>query len=649
MTIKVQLKREVNGVMQQVNPITSDDCVNLQNGKKLSEFVSSIENDEFSPTITQMSSVSKVGVGEDIDISDNTQEGYLKSAILKGNTLVNLQPKAQRESWGVKIEGDIPQNNAYGGFSEVLSKLKPSTKYLIKFSKNISDKYGNAFFAQATVMAGKIIDDYRIITTLDNLTKDITSIHIYPKENAFSTVKEMHDYLSDLHIMVIEYQEGMENWDIPYFEGMQSVKMPVLTTTTSQNLSSVPFSFFEKTTDRKYGAWTIFEFDNLFSGKIILNKRPFNTIMYFDTKENRLNIGTTVVKDVQLIGFYNPSTNIENNNKGNLLELLESGELDISLQENGKTNVYSYKKNDKTNILTVNEDVTLRGIGDARDTLDCLTGEVTQRIASKTLYGGDNEDWRLFKNTIVEKTETVDFYLINNEQKPSSNIKSDTFKEQNEKSAYQLDEEGVSCKGGSGINIWLSLSNTKATTVAELRAYLQSNPINVQYELANESIKTVDLTPGGTNPTTKPYVWKDGHIQLSSEEGSLLPTLDYSVTTSRGGQILENTKHIAKQDKRIYDLEMLMINSSVEDAYQRLLLQNDVQVMSRMDETHLNPMRYYMLTRLIEEKMYEETDMLNKLDTFFLYGDISSDQYFELMDKIFGMEEIIEEDFTEEK
>ena len=32
-------------------------------------------------------------------------------------------------------------------------------------------------------------------------------------------------------IMIIEYQDGMENWDIPYFEGMQSVKMPVLTTT----------------------------------------------------------------------------------------------------------------------------------------------------------------------------------------------------------------------------------------------------------------------------------------------------------------------------------------------------------------------------------------------------------------------------------
>ena len=34
----------------------------------------------------------------------------------------------------------------------------------------------------------------------------------------------------------------------------------------------------------------------------------------------------------------------------------------------------------KTNTLTVNEDVTLRAIGDVRDELDCLTGQLTQRI-----------------------------------------------------------------------------------------------------------------------------------------------------------------------------------------------------------------------------------------------------------------------------
>ena len=30
--------------------------------------------------------------------------------------------------------------------------------------------------------------------------------------------------------MIIEYQEGMENWDIPYFEGMASCKTPILHT-----------------------------------------------------------------------------------------------------------------------------------------------------------------------------------------------------------------------------------------------------------------------------------------------------------------------------------------------------------------------------------------------------------------------------------
>ena len=41
--------------------------------------------------------------------------------------------------------------------------------------------------------------------------------------------------------MIIEYQQGMENWDIPYFEGMQSVKLPVLTTHNSNNF---PFKEF---------------------------------------------------------------------------------------------------------------------------------------------------------------------------------------------------------------------------------------------------------------------------------------------------------------------------------------------------------------------------------------------------------------------
>ena len=44
----------------------------------------------------------------------------------------------------------------------------------------------------------------------------------------------------------------------------------------------------------------------------------------------------------------------------------------------------------KSNILTTPEEVELRGIGDVQDTLDCLTGEVTERISEVVLDGSEN-------------------------------------------------------------------------------------------------------------------------------------------------------------------------------------------------------------------------------------------------------------------
>ena len=45
------------------------------------------------------------------------------------------------------------------------------------------------------------------------------------------TTSETQYTLAVKNMKVMEYQEGMENWDIPYFEGMKSVQMPVLKTT----------------------------------------------------------------------------------------------------------------------------------------------------------------------------------------------------------------------------------------------------------------------------------------------------------------------------------------------------------------------------------------------------------------------------------
>lgn len=186
-----------------------------------------------------------------------------------------------------------------------------------------------------------------------------------------------------------------------------------------------------------------------------------------------------------------------------------------------KGNVATSYEPYQSNVLTVNKNVELPGMETVQDELDLIVGEVTQRITDRILYGGDDEDWRLFNNTIIEKTKTSDFYLINNEQKIHSDIKSDKFEAQNKKSAYQLDKEGISCKGGSGVNIWLSLSNTKATTVSELRNYLQTNPVTVQYQLTQEGIESVEV-----NSTYQFNLVSDSVVKIS---GEVIPTI-YSIT-----------------------------------------------------------------------------------------------------------------------
>ena len=649
--IKKKLKdREGNYL---VTP-SSADIVYCSDGETVATKLRKVENDEFSPTITQMSTVSKVGVGEDIDISDNIQEGYLKSAILSGQTLVNVLDYSR---WGEQEKITFVADGTAKSIGLGMDlPIKTNTKYL-----TIIPVYENTINNNLTIGGWDYYTDQPTITAADGTgiikmiktTRDVfLGGYLYLElwqENTSGQITFGKP-------MIIEYQEGMENWDIPYFTGMQSVKLPVLATFTENgNLSPNNEWFYEQGTIN--GATGLLEENPLrirtknfipFDGeKVIIENTGNLAIRCYDEKKTLIYNGT-------FAGFLQKNIVYSVPTGTKYIKLVYAKtdyNLPITPSEIANLNTYVskgtalIKEPFKSNILTVNEEVKLRGIGEVKDELNCLTGELTERIGEIVLDGS----FSFTKTTVLpsgaDATIYSRFYINNIPSYNSGRLIAENFLVEDYNYIGERLETGSNGRAG----IMLLKSKLQSDDVNGLVSYLNDNPITVQYELDESTVKTVDLKPLGTNPTTQPYVWKDGHIQLSSEEGSLLPTLDYSVTTSRGGQILENTKHIAKQDKRIYDLEMLMINSSVEDAYQRLLLQNDVQVMSRMDETHLNPMRYYMLTRLIEEKMYEETDMLNKLDTFFLYGDISSDQYFELMDKIFGMEEIIEEDFTEEK
>lgn len=210
----------------------------------------------------------------------------------------------------------------------------------------------------------------------------------------------------------------------------------------------------------------------------------------------------------------------------------------------------------KTNILTVNEDVTLRSNGNICDELNLLTGQLTQRI----------------------------------------------------------DEDGE--------------------------------------VLSQEVVKTVDLMPSGTHPSTTPYCWKNGHIQLSSS--GLLPNLEYSVVTSRAGQINQNATMIVKNDKRIFDLEILLAGGLVNTTYQALTLQNQVETglskVSLSSETEPDYLLYHMIMKLIEEKAYKLDDLTEKVSVFYLYEKLSDEQFETIYSALYPFveDEIVEEPVVEE-
>ena len=339
-----------------------------------------------------------------------------KSANLKGNTLVNLQ---QKGTWTINGSG----SNQNASYSSPLSTslLKTSTKYFVKFNKDISTICKQFYFVQSTdviiPLTSHSTGAYGIITTPSKLGSETTPIHIYPKDETTLTSEQV----KDLQVMIIEYVEGMENWDIPYFESMQSVKMPVLTTSNGD--------------------------------------------------------GT------------------------------------------------------KTNILTVNEEVELRGIGEVQDELDLLTGELIQRIGVMVLDG--------INMNMAKDSTNGDYVRFNLKTYKGKNI---TVHDMKVKAKIKCDKlpvladgthsrECIHTGGASDYKLmmWLHKSNLSSLDNNGICQYLQQNPITVQYELKTETIKTVELTctnEQGQNVQFKP-IEGTMHVQTSSD--SILPLLDMEV------------------------------------------------------------------------------------------------------------------------
>ena len=531
---KIQLYTDRANTIE-ASPETSANCVILSDGNDLQKV---LDNDLTNPTVVHEETSFKVGVG-DIDVSSSVVDGEVgrmvikgktyqnilpepsthvltnnkemfkvnegldpnveivdavsKSAILSGRTLVNLQQKGI--NWNINGNGGNASYSSEEGFP--LSKLKPSTKYLIKFNKDISSFVNSIFFAQGVNTVNNINGDYAIVTTLDVLTTSKIGIHVYPKNNTLLT-KEL---LMDVDVMIIEYKEGMENWDIPYFEGMQSVKLPVLTT-TGKNLFD--------------GKIEIGSIDN--RGEVYVNVNHKRCVNFIPVKGNTT---YTISKEKASDGYLLVHQYDENKNfiKYNAVGVYQKGI--FTTDSNTRFVKFRYEKVDdnnfqieegsvattyepfKSNILTVNEDVELGSVGEIKDELNLLTGEITSYSYNYTITG--DEPWTDWANDLGEYV-TFYFYYKNSNMPNIPNEKvgkgiCNKFKVVG--NVYNSQQRAIGI-GAEYLSLGIKFSelnitsdSTRSERVNALKTWLKNNNVEIRLPYAQEVVKTVDLLSSG--------------------------------------------------------------------------------------------------------------------------------------------------------
>lgn len=517
--------------------------------------------DAFSPTIAANDkAMYKFGEGDTVDFSDSAYDGAYKSAILKGQTLVNSRGNTVSSGgWSTtdSIEYIVEGANSFLNFE---CTLLPNTKYLTFFEfegRGASIQFG-------TRPANGVWDSAHVVTT-DGICKTVVTTGSDSKWLSFivPNSSSVTDYVKISRIMIIPYQEGMENWDIPYFEGMQSVRMPVLRT-TGKNMVNI-LDFTEQYSNGYY-------YDNpstLLSKKVYIDYDGQITLSCKGYSKNVMNgrfrfvytDGTT--KDCTFLNSSDENNPVIIANKSEAGKKVDYITFTFSsidsnpivyfkeLQVEGSTEPTSYEPY-KSNILSTPSDLELRGIGDVQDTLDLLTGELKENFVAISCNG--TEDWR--GDSTIDNIRLA-YILPSIREKSGGKVICDKLPTiaNNSKSVGVR----LSTSGGLYVQIDASLG-------ISVKEWLTSNEINIIYEKRDELkvVKTVGLS--GT-----PFGYKGGHIIKSSAEGSLLPKFEYEVAVSRGAQISQNTSTLIKHDEKITELlkktAAAYINQKAEIAY----------------------------------------------------------------------------------
>lgn len=443
----------------------------------------------------------------------STKERPVKSAILKGCTLVNKMNNAR---YRTNIDVDVKPNSnnefiytyADGLGGNILplqtSVFEPNKIYTIIL---FLDEIGDGGLNKIHLLGGK--DTMLKIGINKALYTTSSSIN----DNDYSHNTQIRSSFKAKYVIV---EGDYTNVDIPYFDGMQSVKMPVLKATGKNT-----FNIKNKGASRS--GWYSIPLESPFNGEVYVkgdNSLPSDfrvSILAIHKNEHILTNDivkgghTSYYQNLTDIEFHCPSLSIEEDSRGSLDDLIANGYIVIEL--GGEPY--------KSNILSTPEDLELRGIGDVQDTLDCLTGEVTERIGEVVLNG--SESWSVLK----ESNNAISFKIPFTNFPNYNKILCSVLKTQNP--YLNPDDEGI-WHNNSG-QLQLTLLKTKVSNVDSLKTYLAENNITFHHQLAESVIKTVDLTTiDQDGQPTKLKTFNDvTHVEINSV--GIIPTVELHAAT----------------------------------------------------------------------------------------------------------------------
>ena len=539
---KIQLYTDRANTIE-ASPETSANCVILSDGNDLQKV---LDNDLTNPTVVHEETSFKVGAG-DIDVSSSVVDGEVGRMVIKGKTYQNILPEPSthvltnnKEMFKVN-EGLDPNVEIVDAVSKS-AILSGSTKYQIgEFIQDVYapvQQFKTGYYLghdDGTLIKGennhKYCEDYIPLPTgvssitskgssnwkklccydsnknfisgvngtvgLEDLTLNIPSNAKYFRysTNISQGENEYINVVSNTGLLL-----ASSNYNIPC--ELISCKMPVLTT-TGKNLCNNNFIKSNRGRVNENNG-SVYR-DSSLKPSVYVSDYVNVKGMDYITYNRQWGLNQNGTDSVQSYAFYDENkkyitgmynrTTLTVPSNAHYFRITIDSEQEFQLERG--TVATSYEPY-KSNILSTPDEVVLRSFNNVKDTLNLMTGEYVQRIKEMVLNGSETYNSVAY----THNNTNLRFDL------PLSDIRTTTYDGLLCDSLPVLTDsmipEGAHTKSyiaghadSNRIVVVVEKSKLLSENIEGFRAWLQANPITIQYELKTPIVKTVDLSSSG--------------------------------------------------------------------------------------------------------------------------------------------------------